>query len=138
MTARYADIEAAEIRLEGAQRDYLARFGWKQTCNTPGCLWLWQRDFFEEDAARLRRWRDNRPAPLGKPLRPTPYGVITASLETALHMTRSELDRDDHPVCKQCGCNEETACETAEGPCYWVADNLCSACEAAVEPAEAA
>lgn len=38
-------------------------------------------------------------------------------------------------ACRVCGCPDEQACETADGPCRWVDDgrggNLCSACEAA-------
>jgi len=31
-------------------------------------------------------------------------------------------------TCKKCGCTEERACRTKDGPCYWVADDLCSEC----------
>jgi len=31
-------------------------------------------------------------------------------------------------VCKVCGCTEEKPCLTAGEPCYWVTNNLCSAC----------
>lgn len=30
--------------------------------------------------------------------------------------------------CRRCGCVEEMACQTCEGPCYWVEPDLCSAC----------
>ena len=30
--------------------------------------------------------------------------------------------------CRECGCVEWMACQTAEGPCYWVEPDLCSAC----------
>lgn len=29
------------------------------------------------------------------------------------------------PVCRQCGCTDWTACEVG---CFWVEDDLCSAC----------
>jgi len=31
-------------------------------------------------------------------------------------------------VCRKCGCTEAAACQTDEGPCYWVYPDLCSAC----------
>lgn len=31
-------------------------------------------------------------------------------------------------TCRVCGCTDERACMTIEGPCYWVAEDLCSAC----------
>ena len=31
-------------------------------------------------------------------------------------------------VCKICGCTDEEACMTDEGPCSWVIPGLCSAC----------
>jgi hypothetical protein len=31
--------------------------------------------------------------------------------------------------CRKCGCTDERACITAEGPCHWVAADLCSACD---------
>ncbi len=31
-------------------------------------------------------------------------------------------------VCYVCGCDDEHACITPEGPCSWILDNLCSAC----------
>ena len=30
--------------------------------------------------------------------------------------------------CRVCGCDEMHACETAGGPCYWIAQDLCSKC----------
>lgn len=34
------------------------------------------------------------------------------------------LDR----VCMGCGCTDAEPCETADGACHWVSDDLCSAC----------
>lgn len=31
--------------------------------------------------------------------------------------------------CRVCGCTEENACQTPEGPCHWVEEDLCSNCE---------
>jgi hypothetical protein len=31
-------------------------------------------------------------------------------------------------ACRGCGCTEEQACVTPEGPCYWVDADLCSGC----------
>lgn len=30
--------------------------------------------------------------------------------------------------CRVCGCTEFSACQTPEGPCHWVEEDLCSAC----------
>lgn len=30
--------------------------------------------------------------------------------------------------CRVCGCTDMDACETDDGPCHWVAADLCSAC----------
>ncbi|MDD3491929.1 MAG: hypothetical protein PHZ19_00335 [Candidatus Thermoplasmatota archaeon] len=32
--------------------------------------------------------------------------------------------------CRVCGCTEDNACVTDDGPCYWVEEDLCSACAA--------
>lgn len=88
----YGRIEALEANLEAAKRDYLTRWGWQQTCNTPGAYWLWRRDFRQEDQARRRSWRRRKPGPLGKPSAPEPYGIVTADTELAIRMTLANLD----------------------------------------------
>jgi hypothetical protein len=30
--------------------------------------------------------------------------------------------------CKICGCSDDRACNTQLGPCFWVAEKLCSGC----------
>jgi hypothetical protein len=36
--------------------------------------------------------------------------------------------RDGHRmVCTECGCTEDRACVTDDGPCHWVAPGRCSA-----------
>jgi hypothetical protein len=30
--------------------------------------------------------------------------------------------------CRRCGCTDDRACQTEDGPCFWVEDDLCSAC----------
>lgn len=30
--------------------------------------------------------------------------------------------------CRVCGCTDNKACTTADGPCYWIEPDLCSAC----------
>lgn len=37
-------------------------------------------------------------------------------------------DCTDVAFCRVCGCSENDACETGEGPCSWVEPDLCSAC----------
>jgi hypothetical protein len=42
-------------------------------------------------------------------------------------LERAPVDVDDElPTCRVCGCDDSHACE---GGCWWVADDLCSACE---------
>lgn len=31
-------------------------------------------------------------------------------------------------ACRTCGCTDERACMTDDGPCWWVEADLCSAC----------
>lgn len=85
-------IEEVEQELEHRKTAYLMKWGWKHTCNTPGSYWLWQRDFFQEDADRHARWKTQGPGPLGWPSEPRPYGIITASLDLAVSMTVRALD----------------------------------------------
>ncbi len=33
-------------------------------------------------------------------------------------------------ICRVCGCTNDRACVTPDGPCYWVEPDLCSACAA--------
>lgn len=93
-STHYRDIEAAEDLLRDRREAYLRRWGWRQTSNTPGAFWMWQRDFAPEDANRLKWWEEAcaRNPPLGNPSKPHPMGVITASLEIAVSMTVRSLD----------------------------------------------
>lgn len=85
-------IGRAEDEVKAVQRAYLQRFGWNETCNTPGSYWLWRRDFSKEDAERHTRWKERGPGPMGWSSEPQPYGVITASLDLAISMTVRNLD----------------------------------------------
>lgn len=39
------------------------------------------------------------------------------------------MDQDDDEMqCTECGCTDDQACVTDEGPCSWVQPGLCSAC----------
>lgn len=62
--ASYSDLEEATDRLAAIQSEYLRRFGWKYTSQTPGSYWLWQREIdgvtycMDDDAAiRMTRCR---------------------------------------------------------------------------------
>lgn len=81
------EIQDAENNLGDLKRAYLRRWGWEETCNTPGSLWLWRRDFADEDARR-KAWDDEHP----KATPSRPYGVITATTDVAISMTSSCLD----------------------------------------------
>lgn len=43
MNRRYDDIIDAEHEYEEVQHGYLRQEGWKYKCDTPGALWLWQK-----------------------------------------------------------------------------------------------
>lgn len=38
--------------------------------------------------------------------------------------------------CRVCGCTDDKACHTPDGPCHWVAADLCSACLALAQAAD--
>ncbi|MGV0912412.1 hypothetical protein [Martelella sp. FOR1707] len=99
MTTFYRDIQRAENDLDNLKRAYLKRWGWRETCNTPGSFWLWQRDFSDVDARNSKWWEAacSRAAArnMPSPSKPAPYGVITADLDMAIKMTTRELDEFD-------------------------------------------
>jgi hypothetical protein len=88
----HAAICDAEDDVVEAQRAYLKRFGWNETCSMPGAYWLWRRDFADVDKERQAAF-DARPVPTP----PHPYGIITASTVIAIGMTQSVLDHDEDP-----------------------------------------
>jgi hypothetical protein len=88
----YHEIETEQQMVEDLQKSYLRRWGWVETCSTPGSYWLWRRDFADVDAQR-KAWDDEHEA--GKPGKPSPsvpYGVVTAPLDLAISMTVRCLD----------------------------------------------
>lgn len=52
-------------------------------------------------------------------------GIIAASIR--IHFKRRRYIMNQR-TCKLCGCTEDNACITDEGPCSWVLNNICSAC----------
>lgn len=36
-------LECMETDLEAARCNFLRQRGWKYTCETPGCYWMWER-----------------------------------------------------------------------------------------------
>lgn len=42
--ASYWRIQKLQQDKEQAERVYLQRFGWTETCKTPGAYWLWQKE----------------------------------------------------------------------------------------------
>ena len=66
----FDDVQRLRAEYKQAAGLYLKRFGWRETCNTPGSLWLWMRDF------------------------PEFGGVILVNEETAMDMTHRILDSD--------------------------------------------
>ena len=45
-----------------------------------------------------------------------------------LKIVKSEGSNAMVRICRVCGCTDDRACMTTAGPCYWVEDDLCSAC----------
>lgn len=81
------EIEAAEQALEQAKRSYLQRWGWTQTCETPGSYWMWRRDFADYDAT-FDAWHAAHP---DRPRRVS-SGVMTLPTDLAVSMTIGVLD----------------------------------------------
>lgn len=92
MTIYYHQIEDAQVFIDKMQGDYLRRFNWVHSSNTPGSYWMWRRDFGAEDTDRHARWKAAGPGPMGWPHEPRPYGIITAPTELAVAMTVRFLD----------------------------------------------
>ena len=100
-------IVKLENSLEAAKWDYLKRFGWAQTCHSPGAYWVWVRDWKAEDEAALENWHHRNAIRLAEieehgrahtpnsPRKPEPYGRVMAGLDMAVSMTRNVLDRDN-------------------------------------------
>lgn len=88
ITRPYAhEIDEADAAARDVRERYLQRWGWKVTSSTPGCYWLWRRDFADHDAKMEAIHRERElPSPW------TPYGVVTATLEMAVKMTLACLD----------------------------------------------
>jgi hypothetical protein len=83
----HRDIVEAEQRLEAVQDQYLRRWGWSLTCNTPSSHWLWRRDFAAEDT-----WRAQHEAARPNPRPIVPYGVMMVPKDLALSITVRSLD----------------------------------------------
>lgn len=81
------EIETAQLALEAARASYLRRWGWVQTCRTPGAYWLWQRDFADYDAKF-----DSFYAAHPDRQRPAPTGAMTLPTDLAVGMTIQALD----------------------------------------------
>lgn len=58
--------------------------------------------------------------------------------ENQMSLTFSRKKPKSTPIrkCRVCGCDDNHACMTEEGPCYWVEDDLCSACAEKTEEAK--
>ncbi len=90
----YWQIQAAEQSLEQIRWSYLQHRGWRQTCDFPGSLWVWERDFFAEDEARLQSWHkltEGKPQERW-PSKPRRYGVVRVPINMAISITLSDLD----------------------------------------------
>ena len=63
-----------------------------------------------------------------KPDGSLPDGWTEKRFEQGSHFVCGNEYCQAERICRVCGCTQEHACETDEGPCYWVEDDLCSAC----------
>lgn len=43
-------------------------------------------------------------------------------------MSKKMMRARKNARCKLCGCTDDRACMTPNGPCHWVKKDLCSAC----------
>lgn len=57
-----------------------------------------------------------------------PDGWIVREFEQGLFYVCNDPGCQAEPVCRVCGCTNENACQTPDGPCHWVEKDLCSAC----------
>lgn len=55
-----------------------------------------------------------------------PDNWVEIKFERGTHFLCPECK--DEKVCRVCGCTDFDPCETGEGPCHWIEDDLCSAC----------
>jgi hypothetical protein len=85
------DLSTAWHALESVQHRFLKAYGWEYTCNTPGAIWLWRRDFADIDAGRWAWDEAHRAGEAGRPSLSRPYGVITAPVDIAITMTLAVL-----------------------------------------------
>ena len=83
----YKDIELAQANLEDEQKSFLRKWGWRETCNTPGSYWLWVRDFADVDAKRAAWDKEHHAGEPGKPSKSVPYGIIATDTDLAVKMT---------------------------------------------------
>jgi len=63
-----------------------------------------------------------------KPDGSLPDGWVEKEIQEGSFFVCSEVFCQQEPFCRVCGCTDEHACETDDGPCHWVEDDLCSAC----------
>jgi hypothetical protein len=54
--------------------------------------------------------------------------AVLALGDISMSATNQERVKAQERACVICGCTEQKACMTHEGPCHWVVDGLCSAC----------
>lgn len=94
MSIHIHHIEEAESELNSLRTSYLRAHGWKETSSTPGCYWLWRRDFEDVDRERHARWEEQNKARGVQP--PVPFGLVTASTDLAVKMTAAELDTNPY------------------------------------------
>ena len=63
-----------------------------------------------------------------KPDGSLPEGWIIKEYEKGRRVRCEDIICHEALGCRVCGCTDLAACETADGPCHWVEENLCSAC----------
>jgi len=51
------------------------------------------------------------------------FNPLKSTWEYAVNLTEIKNKK-----CRICGCDDDHACMTENGPCYWVEADLCSAC----------
>lgn len=90
--ADYRDIISCGERLQVAKNGYLRAHGWRETSSTPGCYWMWRRDFADVNDRRLAEHRAFCER-IGQERDHQTYPAeILADTDTAIRMTWAEID----------------------------------------------
>lgn len=98
----YTDIQVCEHNLSSTKDAYLRAHGWKPTSNTPGCYWLWRRDFSDVNARRLSEHEAFCTRIKQTRVHHSYPGEMLVDTERAISMTWAEIDPQRHVIEEEC------------------------------------